>query len=89
NPVLSTFKYYEDEYISHIKDKKCTAKVCSSLIRYEVDPEKCVGCTACAKNCPVQCIAGEVKKVHHIDQSLCIKCGKCFEVCRFGAIKRL
>ncbi|KKM81043.1 MAG: NADP-reducing hydrogenase subunit HndC [Candidatus Anoxychlamydiales bacterium] len=89
NPVLSAFKYYEDEYISHIKDKKCPSKVCTALIHYEVDPEKCVGCTACAKNCPVQCISGEVKKVHHIDQSICIKCGKCFDVCRFGAIKRL
>ncbi|NGX62888.1 MAG: NADP-reducing hydrogenase subunit HndC [Candidatus Anoxychlamydiales bacterium] len=89
NPIISTLKYYQDEYVAHVKDKKCKAKACTALIHYEIDPEKCVGCTVCAKNCPVQCISGEVKKVHNIDQSLCIKCGKCYEVCRFGAVKRL
>lgn len=86
NPILSTLKYFKDEYISHVVDKKCLAKQCSALIKYEIDPEKCVGCTACARNCPVCCISGVRKQVHFIDQTRCIKCGKCFEVCRFNAV---
>ncbi len=88
NPLLSALKYFKDEFVAHVKDKRCIAKSCTSLIHYEIDPEKCIGCTACARNCPVNCISGERKKVHLINQDECIKCGKCFEVCRFGAVKK-
>jgi NADH-quinone oxidoreductase subunit F len=88
NPVLTTLKYFRDEYIAHIKDKTCPAGVCTSLIKFEVVEDKCVGCTACARKCPVDCISGEVKKVHHIDQDLCIKCGACYDTCKFDAIKK-
>ncbi|MDD3049813.1 MAG: NADH-quinone oxidoreductase subunit NuoF [Candidatus Cloacimonetes bacterium] len=86
NPVLTTLKYFEDEYIAHIRDKKCPSGVCKSLIKYEIDPTKCVGCTACARKCPVDAIAGKVKEVHIIDQEKCIKCGACFDACRFDAV---
>jgi NADH-quinone oxidoreductase subunit F len=86
NPVLSTIRFFEDEYRAHIEDKKCPTHVCKHLLTYSINPDKCVGCTACARQCPVQAIAGEVKKVHVIDQAKCIKCGSCYEVCRFGAI---
>lgn len=89
NPILSTLKYFHDEYVAHVKDKKCPAKACQSLIHYEIDPEKCVGCTMCARNCPVNCISGERRSVHVIDQNICIKCGRCLEVCRFDAVKKL
>ncbi|MEA3448790.1 MAG: NADH-quinone oxidoreductase subunit NuoF [Bacteroidota bacterium] len=89
NPVLTTIKYFRDEYDAHIRDKKCPAKVCTSLITYEVDPEKCTGCTVCAKNCPVDAISGERKEVHYIDQDKCIKCGVCYSKCNFDAIKLL
>jgi NADH-quinone oxidoreductase subunit F len=85
NPVLSTIRFFEDEYRAHIEDKKCPTHVCKHLLTYSINPDKCVGCTACARQCPVQAIAGEVKKVHVIDQAKCIKCGSCYEVCRFGA----
>lgn len=88
NPILSTFNRFYDEYVAHVKEKRCPSKKCAALIHYKIDPDKCVGCTACARNCPVSCIAGEVKKVHEIDQSRCIKCGKCFEACRFDAVKK-
>lgn len=88
NPVLSTLKHFRDEYIAHVVDKKCPAKKCTALIHYEIDPEKCVGCTACARACPVTCIAGERKLPHVIDQARCIKCGSCFKVCRFNAVKK-
>ncbi|MBC7354431.1 MAG: 4Fe-4S binding protein, partial [Thermogutta sp.] len=68
---------------------RCPAKKCVALIHYEIDPEKCVGCTACARNCPVECISGERRKPHVIDQARCIKCGRCFQVCRFDAVLRL
>jgi len=88
NPVLSTLKHFHDEYIAHVVHKKCPAKKCTALIRYEIDPTKCVGCTACARVCPVNCIVGERKQVHVIDQERCIKCGSCFKACRFNAVKK-
>ena len=86
NPVLSTIKYFRDEYEAHIKEKRCPAGVCKSLITFEIDPDKCTGCGACKRNCPVECISGEKKEPHTIDQSKCIKCGTCKDVCKFDAI---
>ncbi len=86
NPVLSTMKYFQDEYIAHIVDKKCPAGVCKSLLSYEINPELCKGCTKCARNCPVGAIHGTVKQVHTIDKDTCIKCGLCVKNCKFGAI---
>ena len=86
NPVLSTLKYFRDEYIAHIKDKKCPAGVCKALKSYTIDAEKCKGCTKCARNCPVGAIEGEIKQAHKIDQSKCIKCGACASNCPFKAI---
>lgn len=81
NPVLTTLRYFRDEYHAHVFEKRCPALVCKNLIIYDIDPERCVGCLLCLKNCPVQAISGERKKVHVIDQSLCIKCGACLDVC--------
>lgn len=89
NPVLSTLEHFRDEYIAHVVERRCPAHKCVNLIHYEIDPDKCVGCTLCARNCPVPCIAGTRKEPHVIDQLRCIKCGKCFEVCRFDAVQRL
>ncbi len=86
NPVLSTLRYFREEYEAHIKDKKCPAKVCKELIQYFIDEEKCTGCMACIKPCPQGAITGELKKSHTLDQSKCIKCGACYEVCKFDAI---
>ena len=86
NPVLSTMKFFEDEYVAHVVDKKCPAGVCKSLFHYEIDPDKCIGCTLCAKNCPVNAITGEKKKVHTIDTSKCIKCGVCASKCKKSAV---
>lgn len=86
NPVLTTIKYFRNEYEDHINKKKCTAHQCRPLITYEIDKEKCKGCTLCAKNCPVNAISGEVKKPFLIDKEACIKCGKCESVCSFGAV---
>lgn len=87
NPVLSTMDNFWDEYLAHVDHQKCPASQCKELIRYLVVEENCVGCTACARNCPVNCISGERKEVHLIDQSLCIKCGACMEKCKFNAIE--
>ena len=89
NPVLSTLKYYRKEYEAHIVDKVCPAGVCKSLIRYEIDPDKCIGCNLCARNCSANAIRGTVKKPHVIDPEACIKCGICETVCRFKAIKKV
>ena len=89
NPVLSTMKYFRDEYIAHVTDKKCPAGVCKALLSYTIIPDKCKGCTACARACPVSAITGEVKKPHAIDHSKCIACGACMEKCMFGAVKKV
>ena len=86
NPVKSTLKYFMDEYMEHIKDKKCRAGKCSKLVTYTVDAAKCKGCTLCARKCPVNAISGELKKPHTIDTTKCIKCGACEAACKFGAI---
>jgi NADH:ubiquinone oxidoreductase subunit F (NADH-binding)/(2Fe-2S) ferredoxin len=88
NPVVSTLKYFESEYLAHIQDRVCPAGKCKDLIAYEINKDKCVGCTACARVCPVDAISGERKQPHEIDQDKCIKCGQCFEVCKFGAVNR-
>ena len=88
NPVLSTLKYFMDEYEEHVYNKRCPSGVCTDLLTYEIIPEKCIGCTACARACPVSCIAGAPKQVHVIDQEKCIKCGNCLAKCRFGAVIR-
>ena len=86
NPVLSTIDNFWDEYVAHVVDKKCPAGQCKALKQYVIDPEKCKGCTACARNCPVGAIHGTVKMPHEIDQAVCIKCGTCIEKCKFNAI---
>jgi NADH-quinone oxidoreductase subunit F len=86
NPVLTTLKYFRDEYIAHIRDKKCPAKKCKPLLTYSILKDKCTGCSACARKCPVKAITGELKKPHEIDASMCIKCGNCQSTCRFGAV---
>ena len=86
NPVLSTLRYFRDEYIAHIVDKKCPAGVCKDLLHYRIDPYKCRGCTLCARTCPADAIIGKVKEVHMINPEKCVKCGACMEKCRFGAI---
>jgi NADH-quinone oxidoreductase subunit F/NADP-reducing hydrogenase subunit HndC len=86
NPVLSTMENFYEEYLEHVMQKKCRSKVCKSLMQYLIIPDKCIGCTLCARNCPVDAISGERKQVHLIDQDKCIKCGACLEKCKFGAI---
>lgn len=88
NPVLSTLKYFRDEYIAHIKDKKCPAGVCTAMQTYTIDAEKCKGCSKCARNCPVDAISGELKSPYKIDKEKCIKCGACMQGCPFKAIEK-
>ena len=87
NPVLSTLKYFREEYIAHIRDKRCPAGVCKSLISYNIQPDKCKGCGICLRNCPVNAISGEKQKPHSINQAKCTKCGTCLE--RFSAVIKL
>jgi NADH:ubiquinone oxidoreductase subunit F (NADH-binding) len=88
NPVMSTLKYFEHEYIEHIENKVCKAGKCKELTIYMISEEKCIGCGACKIKCPASAISGMHKKVHEIDQNKCIKCGFCHDVCRFGAVVR-
>jgi NADH-quinone oxidoreductase subunit F len=87
NPVLSTIRYFREEYEAHIHDRRCPAGVCKALITYSIDPEKCTGCAACARQCPQEAISGGKKEPHVIDQDLCIRCGVCLDTCKFGAIQ--
>ena len=81
NPVLATLKFFRDEYVAHVVDKKCPAGVCKNLLQFSIEADKCKGCTLCAKKCPVGAISGNVKEAHTIDTSKCIKCGSCYTVC--------
>lgn len=88
NPILSNMNFFWDEFVAHVKDKTCPAGVCTALAKYHIDPEKCIGCTACSKACPVNAISGEVKKAHVVDKEKCITCGACAQKCKFSAITR-
>ena len=88
NPVLSTMKFFRDEYIEHVRDHKCRAVACKSMANITIDPTKCKGCGLCARNCPVGAISGEIKQPHKIDPEICIKCGTCADKCPFHAISK-
>lgn len=88
NPIVSTLTHFRDEYIAHIQDKKCPAKVCKKLMQYKIDPAKCKGCSLCARQCPVSAISGQIKSPFEIDQEKCIKCGMCMSSCKFKAISK-
>jgi NADH-quinone oxidoreductase subunit F/NADP-reducing hydrogenase subunit HndC len=88
NPILSTMKYFSEEYRAHVEDKKCPTGVCKGLFRYSVIVENCVGCTACRRVCPVGAVSGHPKQVHFIDPNICIACGACFDACKFNAINK-
>jgi ferredoxin len=87
NPVLTTLRYFRNEYEAHILERRCPAAVCKELITYTINPELCNGCTACVRECPQGAITGEKKEPHRLNVALCIKCGACFEVCKFGAVE--
>lgn len=87
NPVLSTIEHFRDEYEAHIYEKRCPAKVCKPLIKYWIEAETCIGCTRCARNCPVNAITGKVKQAHVIDPEICVRCGICAQVCPVDAVK--
>lgn len=89
NPVLTTIRYFRDEYEAHIKEKRCPALVCKDLISYYIQPEKCIACMLCLNNCPVDAIDGEKGKIHVIDQSKCTKCVTCYDVCPPKAVKKI
>ena len=88
NPVLSTLRYFRDEYEAHVKEKRCPAGVCKDLLSYTIIVDKCKGCSACSRKCPVGAISGEIKSPFVIDSSKCIKCGACMDTCKFGAIEK-
>jgi NADH-quinone oxidoreductase subunit F/NAD(P)H dehydrogenase (quinone)/NADP-reducing hydrogenase subunit HndC len=88
NPVLSTIRYFREEYEAHIKEKRCPAGICANLVTYTIDPETCTGCGKCRRACPVEAISGEKKEPHRIDQTKCIKCGACFDACPFDAVRK-
>jgi NADP-reducing hydrogenase subunit HndC len=88
NPVLSTIRYFREEYEAHIKEKRCPAGICANLVTYTIDQETCTGCGKCRRACPVEAITGEKKEPHQIDQTKCIKCGACFDSCPFDAVRK-
>jgi len=89
NPVLSTIRFFRDEYEAHIRDKSCPTKVCLDLMHFEIDKDKCIGCSLCARKCPVSCISGSREEKYYIHQSPCVKCGNCFDVCPVKAINKV